>query len=171
MREDKESDLWETPQWLFDELNEEFNFEIDLCANKDNHKCNMYFNNYLVKDMSTGSLLGFNIAFMNPPYSNPLPFINKAYEDSKYCKIVMLIKCDTSTKAWGVFWNYRKDMWWALKPGTKDKFITNSNPIGPKPGVEVRFLPKRLKFERGGIPSKNCANFPSAIVIMDRRGL
>lgn len=168
MREDKESDLWETPQWLFDELNEEFSFDIDLCANKDNHKCNIYFDDYLVKDMSTDNLSGFNRAFMNPPYSNPLPFIKKAYEDSKYCKIVMLIKCDTSTKAWGVFWEYEKSRVREATPYMRSwEWVDKLS--GPKPGVEVRFLPKRLKFERDGVPSKNCAAFPSAIVIMDRR--
>ncbi len=144
---DKESDLWETPQWLFDELNREFNFDLDLCTNGDNSKCGIAVTDYFDWKIDTV----FNTAFMNPPYSNPLPFIKKAYEDSKLCKIVALIKADTSTRTWGVFWDYE----------------TNK----PKPGCEVRFLPKRLKFERGGIPSKNCANFPSAIIIMDRRGL
>jgi DNA-binding transcriptional ArsR family regulator len=30
------SDLWETPQYLFDELNREFHFELDVCATKEN---------------------------------------------------------------------------------------------------------------------------------------
>ena len=34
---------WETPQWLFDELNQEFHFTLDVCANKKNHKCKKYF--------------------------------------------------------------------------------------------------------------------------------
>ena len=37
------SDEWETPQALFDELNEEFKFDVDVCASKYNHKCNNYF--------------------------------------------------------------------------------------------------------------------------------
>lgn len=144
-RVDKESDLWETPQWLFDELNKEFNFAWDLCCNEENKKCDLSPVDYLKYDLSWDD----KPCFMNPPYSNPLPFIQKAYEDSKYCTIVMLIKCDTSTKAWGVFWDYENNK--------------------PKSGVEVRFLPKRIKFERNGVPSKHSANFPSVIVIMDRR--
>lgn len=39
--------------------------------------------------------------FCNPPYSNPLPWVEKAIEESKKGKfIVMLLKCDTSTKAY-----------------------------------------------------------------------
>ena len=37
------SDEWETPQNLFDELNREFNFDLDVCATSDNHKCPVYF--------------------------------------------------------------------------------------------------------------------------------
>ena len=38
-----ESDEWETPQELFDELNEEFHFDLDACATAKNHKCAEYF--------------------------------------------------------------------------------------------------------------------------------
>ncbi len=37
--------------------------------------------------------------FVNPPYSNPLPWVEKAIEESKKGKtIVMLLNVDTSTK-------------------------------------------------------------------------
>ena len=37
--------------------------------------------------------------YCNPPYSNPLPFVKKAIEESKKGKlIVLLLKMDTSTK-------------------------------------------------------------------------
>ena len=29
---------WETPDDLFQKLNKEFNFTLDVCANKENHK-------------------------------------------------------------------------------------------------------------------------------------
>jgi len=34
---------WETPQWLFDELNKEFGFTLDVCALPGNAKCEVYF--------------------------------------------------------------------------------------------------------------------------------
>lgn len=37
------SDEWATPQALFEELNNEFNFNLDPCATKDNHKCDKYY--------------------------------------------------------------------------------------------------------------------------------
>ena len=37
------TDLWATPQDLFDELNNEFHFDIDVCADESNHKCDKYY--------------------------------------------------------------------------------------------------------------------------------
>lgn len=37
------SDEWATPQSYFDEINKEFNFNLDPCATEDNHKCDKYF--------------------------------------------------------------------------------------------------------------------------------
>lgn len=34
---------WATPQDLFDELNEEFHFNLDVCATAENAKCAHYF--------------------------------------------------------------------------------------------------------------------------------
>lgn len=37
------SEEWATPQDFFNELNKEFNFNLDPCATDDNHKCEKYF--------------------------------------------------------------------------------------------------------------------------------
>ena len=37
------SDEWETPQSFFDEINKEFNFDLDPCATEENHKCDRYY--------------------------------------------------------------------------------------------------------------------------------
>lgn len=34
---------WATPQTFFDELDSEFHFTLDPCANESNHKCARYF--------------------------------------------------------------------------------------------------------------------------------
>ena len=122
----KLSDQWQTPDWLFQELNNEFHFDIDLCATEDNHKCKNWCHDYLAfeaRDLAP-------TCFMNPPYSNPKPFIEKAWEDSKHCKIVCLVKCDPSTQWWATFWQY-SGPWYR----------------GPKPGCQVRFVPKRIQFD------------------------
>lgn len=37
------SDEWSTPQYLFDELDREFHFTLDPCADAENHKCDRYY--------------------------------------------------------------------------------------------------------------------------------
>lgn len=34
---------WETPQWLFDYLDQEFHFDLDPCATPLNAKCKRFF--------------------------------------------------------------------------------------------------------------------------------
>jgi site-specific DNA-methyltransferase (adenine-specific) len=35
----RKSDEWETPQWLFDQLDAEFSFGFDAAATRENSKC------------------------------------------------------------------------------------------------------------------------------------
>ena len=37
------TDEWETPDEFFEKLNNEFCFDLDPCANHENHKCKKYF--------------------------------------------------------------------------------------------------------------------------------
>ena len=37
------TDQWETPQDFFDQLDREFHFTLDPCADEMNHKCDRYF--------------------------------------------------------------------------------------------------------------------------------
>lgn len=38
-----DKNFWETPQRLFDELDAEFHFTLDVAASDENHKCARYF--------------------------------------------------------------------------------------------------------------------------------
>ena len=61
---------WSTPQWLFDELNEEFNFVIDVCASHSNAKCKRYFTKERGRNCFESNWEC--PAFMNPPYSREI---------------------------------------------------------------------------------------------------
>lgn len=37
------SDEWSTPQELFNQLDDEFHFDLDAAASQSNHKCKKYF--------------------------------------------------------------------------------------------------------------------------------
>lgn len=68
-------DEWETPENIYDWLDDIYYFEIDLCSNKENGKALIN-----VTDIFKLSSLGNKNAFINPPYSNIGPFIKKAWE-------------------------------------------------------------------------------------------
>lgn len=54
-----ESDVWGTPQWLFDALNKEFGFTLDPCSTHENAKCAQHYTtqeNGLLKDWGTESV-------------------------------------------------------------------------------------------------------------------
>lgn len=69
---------WETPQDLFDRLNDEFHFTIDACASKDNAKCKRYFTKEQdgLKQDWTGE-----VVWCNPPYGRQLPLWIKKCHD------------------------------------------------------------------------------------------
>ena len=73
------TDEWETPQWLFDKLNAQFNFKFDVCANQNNAKCKTYFD----KETDGLSQEWTGACWMNPPYGRQIgKWIKKAYESS-----------------------------------------------------------------------------------------
>lgn len=37
------TDNWATPQDFFNEINKEFDFNLDPCSSDDNHKCDKYY--------------------------------------------------------------------------------------------------------------------------------
>jgi site-specific DNA-methyltransferase (adenine-specific) len=63
------TDLWETPQDLFDKLHRVHNFTLDVCAIPENAKCQKFFTpeiNGLVANWWD------NICWMNPPYGRTI---------------------------------------------------------------------------------------------------
>ena len=61
-----QTDVWVTPQWLFDALDKEFGFTLDPCSDGKNQKCLKHYTsqeNGLLRDWGTETV------FMNPPYS------------------------------------------------------------------------------------------------------
>jgi len=86
---------WETPRELFEELDKEFNFTLDLCASKDNKKCEKY---YSEKEDALKQNPKGEIVFCNPPYGKFIKlFVKKCYELSKENIVVLLIPARTDT--------------------------------------------------------------------------
>lgn len=109
--------VWETPQDLFDKLNAEFHFDLDVCALPENAKCEKY---YTPED--DGLLQPWDgVCWCNPPYGRTIgKWIQKAYETfAGGGTVVMLLPARTDTK-----WFH--------------EYIYNK--------AEIRFIKGRLKF-------------------------
>ena len=112
------SDEWATPPEIFDELDREFDFNLDVCATHENHKCQNYFT---VDNSGLSQKWGGYRCFCNPPYSQIGDWVKKAYFESftPGTLIVLLIPARTDTKYF-------------------HEYILNRS--------EIRFIKGRLKF-------------------------
>lgn len=91
------TDLWSTPQDFYNNLNEEFNFNLDPCSTHENAKCEKHFT--IVEDGLKQNWGGY-IVFCNPPYGREIKkWVEKASKESKKenTKVVMLIPARTDT--------------------------------------------------------------------------
>jgi phage N-6-adenine-methyltransferase len=69
---------WETPQFLFDELDNVFNFQLDVCATADNRKVKSYFSK--TDDGLAQQWTRCN--WMNAPYGRKIyHWVKKAHEN------------------------------------------------------------------------------------------
>lgn len=94
------SNEWSTPKWLFDSLNNLFNFTLDPCATHDNAKCEKYFT---IKDNGLNKSWANEVVFCNPPYGREIKhWVGKSFLESEYNNsvVVMLIPARTDTKYW-----------------------------------------------------------------------
>lgn len=74
------TDMWATPQYFFDELNNEFGFEIDVCATDENAKCGTYY----TKEQDGLSMPWSGTCWCNPPYGREIgKWVAKAYAASQ----------------------------------------------------------------------------------------
>lgn len=91
------SNEWETPQHIFDSLNEEFKFTIDVAATSANTKCERF---YSKEDDALNKDWAEETVFMNPPYGREIgKWVKKAWLESHKHNItvVMLIPARTDT--------------------------------------------------------------------------
>lgn len=87
------TDLWETPQELFDELNREFGFQTDVCVLPENAKCDEFY----TPEQDGLSQQWTGVCWCNPPYGRKIgKWVKKAAESD--ATVVMLLPARTDTK-------------------------------------------------------------------------
>lgn len=154
----KLSDSWSTPQELFDQLNKKYGpFDLDACADQSNAKCAQYYDgntDCLKQDWSSVA----KTVWINPPYSDPNPFIRKAKEESlKGIKVVMLLKADHSTNIYAeCVYDWKNECFY---PGIKRVDLRK----------RVKFVPPPGLIGKDGLPVKaGSPNYPSMLIIFTK---
>ena len=111
------TDLWETPQDLFDKLNNEFHFTLDVCATPENAKCDSFY----TKEQDGLSQPWKGVVWCNPPYGKQIgSWVRRGFFASiSGNTVVMLLPARTDTR-----WFH--------------KYIYGK--------AEIRFIRERLKF-------------------------
>lgn len=128
-------DDWETPQELFDELDDRYHFTLDAASSDENAKCERH---YTAQDSGLEKTWGGERVFCNPPYGRAIKdWVRKCAEETD-AFICLLIPARTDT-------SYFHDH------------------IYRKQNVRIEFLRGRLKFEQGGVAQQS-APFPSMLV-------
>ena len=127
---------WETPDAVFEPLNEEFGFTLEAAASAANTKVP---GNYYTREDDAVMQPWPGVVWLNPPFGEQMGrFIRKAYKESLVgATVVALLPARTDTACW-------------------HECIHGI--------AEVRFLRGRVKYELDGV-SQGGAPFPSAIVL------
>ena len=123
------TDKWTTPEWLMNQLNEEFEFDCDTCPI-----------DYVEGESADSLEMEWGARnWVNPPYSNLNPWLEKSYKEYKKDKLIcMLLPVRTDTE-----WFHK----WVPK------------------ATELRFIKKRLYFGDGTAFGKFPAPFYSCLLI------
>lgn len=88
---------WETPWDIFNPIDANYHFTLDVCASQNNAKCERYFTketNGLEQSWAN------EVCWMNPPYGRQIvPWVKKASEEvQRGAIIVALLPARTDTK-------------------------------------------------------------------------
>jgi site-specific DNA-methyltransferase (adenine-specific) len=113
------TDLWETPQDLFDKLNNEFQFTLDVRATPENAKCDKFY----TEEQDGLEHPWKGTVWCNPPYGRGIgQWVRRAlFASVSGATVVMLLPARTDTK-WFHDYIYKRN------------------------NVEIRFIRGRLKF-------------------------
>lgn len=118
---------WSTPRSLFDQLDTEFHFTLDVCANSDNAKCEKFFSpedNALFQKWR-------GVCWLNPPYGREVGrWLGKAVDAARNgATVVCLLPARTDTKWFHEYCTLSND----IRFIRGRLYFTNRSKAGPAP--------------------------------------
>lgn len=99
---------WETPDYLFELLDQRWGFTIDGAAESHNTKCERYI------DPETNAFqteLSGERVFCNPPYADMMPWVERFISWSKDNVVVALVQDKTDTVWFKTLWENSVTVW------------------------------------------------------------
>ena len=118
------NDTWRTPLEVFAYYDASYSFVCDVAASHKNNLCTRYFDEeYCGIDHSwTMHASSGDHVWLNPPYSDPKPFIKKAIDESKLNGIgsVILLNHDMSVEWASLLVNINCDIQVFIASGSKE---------------------------------------------------
>ena len=135
------TDLWETPQDFFDDLDLGFHFDLDVCALPKNAKCGRYY----TPEEDGLAQPWEGTCWLNPPYGREIGrWVKKAADSATGgATVVMLLPARTDTR-WFHDYIYGKAEIRFVKGRLKFGGAKNSAPF---PSMVVVFRPKMEMLE------------------------
>ena len=130
------------PDWLWEELNNEFHFTVDVCSSDLNHKCDRYYTketNGLAQDWRG------EVVWCHPLFDRQIvQWVEKALR-SINTTTVFLLPVSTDTRWFSLIWDH-----------------TTHRPRDEN--ISIRFMPKRLRYK----PAESYAAFSSLVIVIKR---
>ena len=131
----RKTDMWETPQDFFNNLDDEFHFTLDVCATPENAKCMKYY----TPEQDGLCQMWDGICWCNPPYGRQIgKWVKKAYCSTfNGTTTVMLLPARTDTRWFHDYINKKAEIRF-IKGRLK---FGGSNNNAPFPSMVVIFRP------------------------------
>lgn len=139
--DNEQRDDWQTPQWLFDLLKNQYNIEFDCCATPENSKCKEFSTNIEKEDVKN------KVCWINPPFSKSKEMFEHFFRIAKAGGIG-IYRCDNmETKVWQEI--ILKNANWIFIPKGRVSYCYNEKLRGGKgarfPSALIGFnLPKPI---------------------------
>lgn len=79
----EQRDCWRTPKWMYNWLNSMYEFDVDLAATEENTYCKDFIGPEQ-DSLSVEWSKYWDVGFLNPPYSNPVPWVKQVIREQSH---------------------------------------------------------------------------------------
>lgn len=158
----KPTDYWSSPEYFYRLIREEFNPQIDVCANLFNTKCFHFFTeqmNALQLDwIKEAEALGVEpIFWCNPPYSRCEPWVKLCKEVGDRGGIAIMLLPSSTDTIWFHDYILPRGTWRPIKGRIRFDAPPGLKVSGPRAGNQVAIFGHRDQYQKRYIVTEKTA--------------